>query len=143
MADSAWNRGVQFTAETPRRGENAAGKQLSSRTKKGNKYLRRILTQSAWAASRLQTGIPASVLPPCQSQTPLGRAVMAVAHKIVVIAYCILKTGAPYQDLGDDYFDRVASLFAGRTTNGLGDGWHARRLSRDIRGCPPTSSEAA
>jgi hypothetical protein len=32
---------------------------------------------------------------------------MAVAHKIVVIAYCILKTGTPYQDLGDDYFDKL------------------------------------
>ena len=32
---------------------------------------------------------------------------MAVAHKIVVIAYCILKTGAPYKDLGDYYFDRL------------------------------------
>jgi transposase len=36
-----------------------------------------------------------------------GRAIFAVAHKILVIAYCILKTGKPYQDLGDDYFDQL------------------------------------
>lgn len=32
---------------------------------------------------------------------------MAVAHKILVIAYCILKTGTPYQELGGDYFDKL------------------------------------
>jgi transposase len=34
----------------------SAGKQLSGRTKKGNKYLRRILAQAAWAASRCKQG---------------------------------------------------------------------------------------
>ena len=32
--------------------DESAGKQRSTRCKKGNKFLRRILTQSAWAASR-------------------------------------------------------------------------------------------
>src|SRR5579862_7935137 len=31
-----------------------------------------------------------------------GKAIMAVAHKILVFAYCILKNGKPYQDLGDN-----------------------------------------
>jgi len=30
-----------------------------------------------------------------------------VEHKILVFAYCILKTGIPYQDLGDNYFDKL------------------------------------
>lgn len=85
----------------------SAGKQLSSRTKKGNKYLRRILTQSAWAASRCKHGYLRAFFHRVKARRGWGRAVMAVAHKIVVIAYCILKTGTPYQDLGDDYFDRL------------------------------------
>jgi transposase len=36
-----------------------------------------------------------------------GKAIVAVAHKILVIAYCVLKTGTPYQDLGGDYFDKL------------------------------------
>jgi hypothetical protein len=35
-----------------------------------------------------------------------GRAIFAVARKILVVAYCILKNGLPYQDLGSDYLDR-------------------------------------
>lgn len=85
----------------------SAGKQLSSRTKKGNKYLRRILTQSAWAASRCKHGYLRAFFHRVKARRGWGRAVMAVAHKIVVIAYCILKTGTPYHDLGDDYFDRL------------------------------------
>jgi hypothetical protein len=41
---------------------------------------------------------------------------MAVGHKILLIAYSILKTGTPYQDLGSDYFDR---LHPERTTRRL------------------------
>ena len=32
---------------------------------------------------------------------------MAVAHKILLFAYQMLKTNTPYQELGDDYFDRI------------------------------------
>ena len=45
-----------------------------------------------------------------------GRAIFAVAHKILVIAYSILKTGIPYQELGGDYFDK---LHPDRTTRRL------------------------
>jgi len=34
----------------------SAGKQINTRTKKGNKHLRRVLTQAAWAASRCKQG---------------------------------------------------------------------------------------
>jgi transposase len=85
----------------------SAGKQLSSRTKKGNKYLRRILTQSAWAASHCKQGYLRAFFHRVKARRGWGRAVMAVAHKIVMIAYCVLKTGQPYQDLGDDYFDKL------------------------------------
>ena len=39
-----------------------------------------------------------------------------MGHKILVIAYSLLKTGTPYQDLGSDYFDR---LHPERTTKRL------------------------
>ena len=35
------------------------------------------------------------------------RATIAVAHKLLVIAYYILRDGTCYSDLGADYFDRL------------------------------------
>jgi transposase len=42
-----------------------------------------------------------------KAQRGWGCAIFALAHKILVIAYHILKTGIPYQELGGDYFDRL------------------------------------
>jgi hypothetical protein len=38
------------------------------------------------------------------------RAWIAMAHKILVIVYHMLKSGRPYQDLGDAYLDRSPAL---------------------------------
>lgn len=84
----------------------SAGKKLSNRTKKGNKYLRRILTQAAWAAARTKQGYLPAFFQRVKARRGWGRAAFALAHKILVIAYSMLKTGTPYQDLGSDYFDR-------------------------------------
>jgi transposase len=94
----------------------SAGKQLSGRTKKGNKYLRRILTQAAWAASHCKEGYLRAFFFRVKARRGWGKAIFALAHKILVIAYSILKTGTPYQDLGSDYFDR---LHPERTTRRL------------------------
>lgn len=94
----------------------SAGKQLSGRTKKGNKYLRRVLAQSAWAASRCKQGYLRAFFYRVKARRGWGRAIVAVGHKILMIAYNILKTGQPYQDLGTDYFDK---LHPERTTHRL------------------------
>jgi transposase len=94
----------------------SAGKQLSGRTKKGNKYLRRVLAQSAWAASRCKQGYLRAFFYRVKARRGWGKAIIAVAHKILVVAYNILKTGMPYQDLGSDYFDK---LHPERTTHRL------------------------
>ena len=85
----------------------SAGKQLSSKTKKGNKYLRRILTQAAWAASRCKGGYLRAFFHRVKARRGWSRAVVATGHKILLIAYSVLKTGQPYEELGDDYFDRL------------------------------------
>ena len=85
----------------------SAGKQLSGRTKKGNKYLRRGLTQAAWAASRCKQGYLRSFFYRVKGRRGWGKAIVAVAHKILITAYMILKTGQPYRELGGDYFDKL------------------------------------
>jgi transposase len=96
-------------------GENeSAGKQLSAKTKKGNKYLRRTLTQSAWAASRKKNSYLRAMFHSVKSRRGWPKAIIAVAHKILVIAYSILSTKQPYQELGGDYFDKLNPARAAR-----------------------------
>jgi transposase len=85
----------------------SAGQQLTGRTKKGNKYLRRVLTQAAWAAAHCKQGYLRAFFYRVKARRGWGRAIFAVAHKILVIAYCILKTGTCYRELGSNYFDRL------------------------------------
>jgi transposase len=94
----------------------SAGKRLSGRCKKGNKHLRRVLTQAAWAASHCKRGYLRTVFYRIKARRGWGKAVVAVGPKILVIAYSILKNGTTYHDLGSDYFDR---LHPERTTRRL------------------------
>ena len=87
--------------------QESAGVQYSGRTKKGNKYLRRVLTQSGWANSRRKDGYLRAVFFRIKAKAGTKKAVIAVAHKLVVIAYSILKTKEPYRELGGDYFDKL------------------------------------
>lgn len=38
------------------------------------------------------------------------RATVVIAHKILVIAYFVLKTGEPYNELGADYLEKRKSI---------------------------------
>lgn len=85
----------------------SAGQQKTGRTKRGNRTLRRILTQSAWANSRCKRGYLKAFFLRIKARCGWSKAIVATAHKILVIAYGILKNKQPYQDLGEDYYDRL------------------------------------
>jgi len=96
----------------------SAVKRHSGRTNKGNRYLRRALTQSAWAAVR-STKKPTfltAVFRRITRRAGLKKAAIAVAHRILILAYCIIRDGSRYRELGADYFDR---LNPARTLNHL------------------------
>ena len=89
-------------------GENeSAGKKKRARCRKGNKFLRRVLSQAAWAASHTKHGYLRGFFHRMKFKAGWEIAKMAVAHKILVFAYQMLKTKTVYQDLGGDYFDRI------------------------------------
>lgn len=80
----------------------SAGKRLSGKTRRGNKALGVALNQAAHAAAHTKSA---------QYHRLAGRrgqkkAIMAVAHSILVIAYHIIKRKEPYRELGGDYFDK-------------------------------------
>ena len=83
----------------------SAGIQKTGRTKKGNRYLRRVLTQSAWANSHRKQGYLLALFHRIKTRRGWGKAIIAVAHKLIVIVYHMLKDKTEYKELGGDYFD--------------------------------------
>jgi len=94
----------------------SAGKRKTGRTRKGNVYLRRGLCQAAWAASHCKDTYLTALFYRVASRGGVKKAVVAVAHRIAVIAYFLLAEPVAYKELGGDYFDR---LHPERTTRRL------------------------
>lgn len=84
----------------------SAGKRLSGRTRQGSPWLRGLLAQVAWIASRAKSTYLASVFRRVTIHRGKKRALIAVAHAILVIAWHMLTDHMPYHDLGPDYFER-------------------------------------
>lgn len=87
--------------------EESAGRRLRSRTRKGNRWLRRALTEAAWAASHTKKTYLAAQFRRLAARRGKKRALVAVGHSLLVIIYHVLKNNAEYLDLGPDYFDKL------------------------------------
>jgi transposase len=85
----------------------SAGKRKSGKTREGNRWLRRTLCQAAWAVTRKKDCYLSAQFRRLAARRGMKRAVMAVAHAMLVIAYTMLKTGRSYQELGGDYLERI------------------------------------
>ena len=64
------------------------------------------LTQAAWAATRANNTYLAAQFRRLTTRLGKRRALVAVGHSILVIAYHLLSKRASYQELGGNYFDR-------------------------------------
>lgn len=71
--------------------------------RKGSPWLRRMACQSAWAAARTKNTYLSAHFRRLASKRGKNRAVMAVAHTIVVIGYHLQQHQSDYRDLGSDY----------------------------------------
>ncbi|HRZ58438.1 MAG TPA: IS110 family transposase [Candidatus Paceibacterota bacterium] len=85
----------------------SAGKRKSGRTRDGNKWLRRSLCQAAWAVTRKKNCYLSAQFNRLAARRGVKRAVMAVAHTMLIIGYHMLKTGRGYYELGGDYLERI------------------------------------
>jgi transposase len=85
----------------------SAGKRISGKSRSGNKWLRRTLCQAAWAVSRKKDCYLSSQFKRLAARRGLKRAVMAVAHTMLIIAYTMLKTGQSYHELGGSYLEQI------------------------------------
>lgn len=81
----------------------SAGKHSSGRTRKGSKWLRTALVQAANAAARSKDTYLAAPYQRIKGRRGHHKAIVAVAHSILVIIWHLLTGNQPYSDLGGDY----------------------------------------
>jgi transposase len=85
--------------------DESAGKQRSGRTRPGNQPLRTVLTQMAHAAAHTKGTYVSALYHRLAARRGKKRAIVAVAHSMVVSAFYMLVRQEPYQELGANYFD--------------------------------------
>jgi transposase len=87
-------------------GQNeSAGKRKSSRTRKGSPWLRAALVEAAQAAGRTKGSYLAAQYERLKARRGKKKAVVAVAHTLLVIVYHLLQNGTSYEELGGNYFE--------------------------------------
>jgi transposase len=84
----------------------SAGKRRSGKTRKGNHALGVALNQAALGASHTKSTYLSAQYHRLAGRRGKKRAIMAVAHSILVMAYHLIKRQEPYRELGGDYFDQ-------------------------------------
>ena len=84
---------------------DSAGKRGSGKTRKGSKWLRATLVQSARAATRSKGTYLRERYLHIRRRRGDAKAVVAVGHEILLAAYRILETGVPYIDPGPGTFN--------------------------------------
>jgi transposase len=100
----------------------SAGRQARGTIRKGNRWLRRALTQAALAGLRKTGSYAGAQFRRLAKRRRKQRAIIAVAHSLLVAVYYILRDRVAYHDLGADHFDRLSQT---QLTN-----HYARRLEQ-------------
>lgn len=111
---------VSWAGLCPRLDESA-GKRRSTRVRHGAPWLKTVLVQGAWAASRAKETYLRAQFLRLKSRRGPKKAAVAVAASILTAAYHMLRDQTEYRDLGPDHFTRRDSARM------------AERLARRIR----------
>jgi len=83
----------------------SAGKRKSGKTRKGNPALRTALVVAAQAAARKRDSYLSAQFRRLAARRGPKKAIVALAHSLLVIAYHVLKRRVNFMDLGPTYFD--------------------------------------
>jgi len=87
----------------------SAGKRKRGKCRKGDVWFRRYAIEMALAASRTKGTYLNALYHRMARRKGHKKAIVAVAHAILVIIYHVLKHRVPYRELGPDYFDKLNS----------------------------------
>src|SRR4030095_8958647 len=86
--------------------EESAGKRRLTRIRKGAPWLKTVLVQCAWAATRAKGTYLQAQFRRLQGRRGPMKAIVAVPASILTAAYHMLRDGVVYRELGHAYFDR-------------------------------------
>ena len=78
------------------RNDESAGKYKSTATTKGNKYLRSVLVQVSWAASRIKNGWFKEKFNRLSMRKSRKKALIAIARKLLTVTWNVLYYKVPY-----------------------------------------------
>jgi len=88
-------------------GNNQSGsKRRRAKTREGNRNLREVMVQIAWAASRTKGSYAQALYRRLAGRRGKKRAIIAVARTLLESFWYMLSRREPYKDLGGDYFDK-------------------------------------
>ncbi len=82
----------------------SAGKRQPVSTGHGNRWLREILQEVAWAAARTKRSYYRAFYHRIRGRQGTKKAIVAVQHSLLVAIWHMLSRSAVHQDLGADYF---------------------------------------
>ena len=88
---------------------DSAGKHGSGKTRKGSKWLRGALVQSARAASRSKGSYLSKRYREVMRRRGDAKAIVALGHEILLAAYRVLATAQPYTDPGPTALSRLST----------------------------------
>jgi transposase len=88
----------------------SAGKRKSGKTRKGNQWLRRYLIEAAWAATRRKGSYLSALYHRLVVRRGKKKAIVAVAHRLLVIIYHMLKGQVSYRELESDHFNKLNAV---------------------------------
>jgi transposase len=86
--------------------DESAGKRRSGKTRKGDRWLRIALIEAAQAAARKRDSYLRAQYQRLAARRGKKKALVAVGHTILVIAYHLLTEQAEYRELGPLFFDQ-------------------------------------
>jgi transposase len=81
----------------------SAGKRLSGKISKGNQWLRQALIEAAHGAARSKGTYIGALYQRFAKRLGRKKAIIALAHRILIIVYHLLKKKEPYHEYGEAY----------------------------------------
>lgn len=85
--------------------DESAGKHRSGKIRKGSPWLRTALVEAAHGAARTRNTYLGAQYRRLATRRGKKKALVAIAHSLLVIVYHVLTNKEPYLDLGSNYFD--------------------------------------
>ncbi|MBM4369796.1 MAG: IS110 family transposase [Deltaproteobacteria bacterium] len=96
------------------RSDESAGKKRSTRIRDGAPWLREVLVQCAWSATRAKGSYLRALFYRLRARRGPLKALIAVARTMLQSAYHMLRNGEAYRELGEKHFDTLNQMRTAR-----------------------------